>query len=373
MKVFMQNTVFKTGALAGLFSFMLVFGGIFPAATVSVHADHVLTAGEVETEDDLVRFVEQAVEDFYFDYLLKEHCDLRNLGLGPQLESLIPTFTGLPDLSPDTMQGLSVEEIKGLIALFNGDTVQGILKTLGVELDIWGTCDESKLMDFRGYFQDDDPRWESVPVYLYVFTHPELRLFYHGLDPSLEALNSLEGLTDGTRDIAQLFTDTVTQPVQNRTETGFLDYCWVEGGVEESRVPDDGNPLTAPGDSWKTSYVVNAFEHVGVPPPADSLAIVFGSGIHQKVRNEHTPPECEIYGEQQPEEMPEEPEMMEEEETPAPDMKTSGGGDSGCAIASGSNGAPLGNAVNLLLIVSALLFATALGSRAAGRRNSIRS
>ena len=52
------------------------------------------------------------------------------------------------------------------------------------------------------------------------------------------------------------------------------------------------------------------------------------------------------------------------------DSEISGGG---CAIAAGSDNTPRGNAFNLLLIVSALLFTVSFGSRAVGRRNDIGS
>ena len=89
----MRNTVFKTAALTGLFSCMLALAGAFSGITASVHA---ITAAEVETEAELKQFVEEAVDAYYIDFLLKQHCDLRELAAF--LQSLLvffPLFLGL--------------------------------------------------------------------------------------------------------------------------------------------------------------------------------------------------------------------------------------------------------------------------------------
>ena len=60
MKILMRNTVFKTAALAGLFSCMLVLAGAFSGVTASVHAMHegFIHADEVGTDEEkLEQFV----------------------------------------------------------------------------------------------------------------------------------------------------------------------------------------------------------------------------------------------------------------------------------------------------------------------------
>lgn len=65
-----------------------------------------------------------------------------------------------------------------------------------------------------------------------------------------------------------------------------------------------------------------------------------------------------------------EPEDVVEEAMDEVGDSISGGG---CAIAAGSDSTSRNDALNLLLIVSALFFAVSFGNRAVGRRNTLRS
>ncbi len=90
MRILMRNTVFKTAALAGLFSCMMALGGIFFGITDFVHATHDeepnITADQVETKDNLEQFVKEAVDAYYIDFLIKHRCDFSDL------EILFPTL-----------------------------------------------------------------------------------------------------------------------------------------------------------------------------------------------------------------------------------------------------------------------------------------
>lgn len=124
MRILMRNTVFKTAALAGLFSCVLMLAGAFSGITTSVHAVH---ADEVDTEEKLKQFVEEAVDEYYIEFLLKEHCDLRNLDLPELALQFLPSFLapyGIQDLSPESMRMLSTEDVRRLIGLFNGPQVR---------------------------------------------------------------------------------------------------------------------------------------------------------------------------------------------------------------------------------------------------------
>ena len=138
----------------------------------------------------------------------------------------------------------------------------------------------------------------------------------------------------------------------------------------------------APDFSWKISYVVDPFKDLGAPALSGSPGIIFGSGIYPKMDTNYPtlPSGCEIVTDDEPE--PTDPEPTDPEPTDPeptdPDGPTdpdpripgvtsvSGGG---CAIAAGSDDTPRGNALNLLLIVSAVLFTVSFGNRAVGRRN----
>ena len=95
MRILMRNTVFKTAALAGLFSCMLALVGAFSGITASVHAMHegFIHADDVDTEaEKLKEFVEEAVDEYYIEFLIKERCDFRKLLEGKELQIPIEDF-----------------------------------------------------------------------------------------------------------------------------------------------------------------------------------------------------------------------------------------------------------------------------------------
>ena len=351
MRILMRNTIFKTTALAGLFSCLLAFAGAFSGITVSVHA---ITAAEVKTEADLEKFVQKAVDEYYTEFLVKQHCDLTKLNLG-EAEDLLPILLadyGIQDLSPDSIRTLSSENIKELISLFNEEFVKLLLPE---DFDIWEeACEVPDTSSFRDVFGSGEGDWRSGSIYLFVIHDPEQTIIFHGLDMQLEN-QDLTGLKDaGERLIGDLILEAVDPPGD-----GFVDYCWDDPTVDGDEV-EDTDPLTAPGDSWKTSYVVDPFDYLEMPPPPDSPGVIFGSGIYPKTG---TPPSgCKIVGGM------EEPNGDGDETPPTGD--SSGGG---CAIAAGSDSTSLGTAFNLLLTVFALFFVISSGSRAVGRRNGVRS
>ena len=368
MKILMRSTVFSRAALAGLFSLMLAFGGVFFGITASVHA---VTAGEVGTDETkLKQFVEAAVDEYYVEFLLKEHCDLTKLDLGPTLTAALSTNLqayGISDLSPASIQTLSTERVKELVRFFKSDLIQDFLPE---NFDMWGGCRPFPGTDsFRSAFGSGEGDWRKDPIYLFVLqyeakgTSPRQAIVFHGLGKDREGFK--DGLADspapGARMILDLTEMAADEPVPPRTEKGFVDYCFDDPTTDDDNLPDDGDPLTASGDSWKTSYVVDPFEYLEVDSPnapSNYPRVLFGSGIYPKTG---TGPEgCEIYGEEPP------------TTTPPP----AGGGDSGgggCAIAAGSDGTSQGVALNLLLIASALFFTVSLAGRAGGRWNGIRS
>ena len=381
MRILMRNTVFKTVALAGLFLCMLVFGGAFSGITTSAHAVH---AEDVDTQDELEQFVTEAVDEYYIEFLLKEHCDLRNLNLPPALANAIPTFlplaglsVSITDLSPDSIRMLPIEDVRKLIGLFNSPTVQGLLA--GVDLDIWGTCDFPPTSTFREVFASDESEadWLSGSIYLFVM-NDEKELLFHGADPSVEN-TVLEAIDEGDRDVGQLIVDEADDPMNN----GIVKYCWDDPAVDSDDIAEAENDSTiAPGDSLKVSYVIDPFSSLGVPGPSDSPGIILGSGIYPGPDPEEFP-ECDGNGmadggggmepmePTEPMEPPMEPtEPMEPPMEPEMPTSVSGGG---CAIAGGGDSTPRNNALNLLLMVSTLFLAVSFGNRAAGRRNAIRS
>ncbi len=111
MKILMRNTVFKTAALAGLFLCVMVLAGAFFGTTASVQATHnqsFIHADQVGTDQEkLEQFVKAAIDAYYLDFLIREHCDFT------QISKLQPFQSAIPDLST-----ASVGEIKPLVALF---------------------------------------------------------------------------------------------------------------------------------------------------------------------------------------------------------------------------------------------------------------
>ena len=359
----MQNTVFRTATLAGLFLCMLALAGAFSGITASVHA---IDAGNVDTEGELKQFVEEAVYEYYAGFLLKEHCDLAKLDIPFTPAQIQTNLAGLglsvpiTDLSQNSIDMLLIEDIKKLISLFK------LVGTLPTGLNLWEgadpPCTVPQNSSFGQVFMPGATRWNSGSVYLFVAEYPESgeqRTIFHGQNPSLEGEN-LKGLTDEDENmIMDLIAQAADGPVQGRKEAGFLDYCWDDPTTIDDDLLDDMDPLTAPGDSWKTSYVVDPFVFLGMPSPPLSVSprVIFGSGIYPKTgtRPVHAS-ECNGNGELDGDDAPD-------------DM----GGGGGCAIAAGSGDTPRSSALNLLLITSALFFTVSLRGRAMDKRNGVRS
>lgn len=224
-------------------------------------AGHAITASEVKTKEDLKQFVGEAVDAYYIDYVIRERCDLSELGPLPI------------DLETD-----STEEIKRGVHL---------LETTGV--NIAELCDFENALEFRQVFHND-PRWRSGSIYLFVsinFTTP-----YNGLVPEFVGVDDLEDITDvAGRLVSQMIADAAMGPLPGQTEKGFLEYCWDDPAVEGDEIVDD-DILTSPGDSWKIGYAVEVLEHLGFNEPDGWPGILLISGIYPKTG---TPPEgCRI-------------------------------------------------------------------------------
>lgn len=345
MRVLMQNTVSKTAALAGLFSCVLMLAVVFFGITASVHATHnenFIHAEDVGTDQEkLKQFVEAAIDAYYIDFIFREHC----------------TFP--PEISgqfPFDRATAPVGVIRPFIA---------IGEQLGISLTDF--CDYTQ--PFGKVFRSEDAEdgeWKSDSIYLYVMDD-QGKLLFHGADPSLEDA-VLVAEDKGGRDVA----DEIINEVQDANGDGFVQYCWDDPATDEDNEPNPDS-MTAPGDSWKINYVVDPFKYFDL---MQSSGVIFGSGIYPKTG---TPPDgCKIYGGMEPmddmqepvEEPMDEPEDVVEEAMDDVGDSISGGG---CAIAAGSDSTPRNDALNLLLIVSALFFAVSFGNRAVGRRNGIRS
>ncbi len=208
-------------------------------------------------------------------------------------------------------------------------------------------------------------------------------LLFHGADSSVENM-VLDAEDEGGRDVADLIVGEVKTP--NSGNPGFINYCWDDPDVNGDEILDsnrDPIPGRAPGDSWKTSYVVDPFKSLGMPAPSNSPGIIFGSGIYPKTGN--PPPGCDGNGMadydeegmgdmEDPMEDMQEPveESMDEpgegEMEPAMPTSVSGGG---CAITAGSDSTPRNDALNLLLIVSALFLAVSFRRRVTSKWNGV--
>ncbi len=347
----MQNTVSKTVALAGLFLCMLVFGGAFSGITTPVHAVH---ADEVDTEEELKQFVEEAIDEYYINTIIKT-CDFSDAPFGPLIAQ-----QGI-DLATAT-----VDEIKGYIPLFS-------LVGLTSRSDIEPYCDFSQRFD--QVFGREDGDWKSGSIYLFVIDD-QGKFLFHGADQSVEE-TVLTAVDEGGMNVRELIVDEAETPMNN----GIVHYCWDDPAVDSDNI-DDNDPATAPGDSWKVSYVVDPFVYLEAPALSPSPGVIFGSGIYPKAGN--PPSGCdgdgmangggdmdEMDDMQEPVEEPmDEPEDVVEEAMDDVGDSISGGG---CAVAAGSDSTPRNDALNLLLIVSALFFAVSFGNRAVRRRNGIRS
>ncbi|MDE0292510.1 MAG: hypothetical protein OXK19_08440 [Candidatus Dadabacteria bacterium] len=352
MRMLMRNTVSKTATLASLFLCMLASAVVFSGITTSVHA---ITASEVKTEAELEQFVKEAVDEYYINTIIKA-CDFSDAPFAAAIAA-----SGV-DLATAT-----VEEIKPLIPLF---PVVGLTS----RSDIAPYCDFSQRFD--QVFGREDGDWKSDSIYLFVIDDTGTLLF-HGDDPNLEGV-VLVAEDEGGRDVADLIVSEAETP----GNAGIIHYCWDDPSVNGDEIVDsNGDPIPgkAPGDSLKTSYVVDPFEYLGAPALSPSPGIVFGSGIYPKMDNRL--PECDGDGMtgdgEEMEEMEEMEEPIEESmdepgemEMPTDTVDSVSGG--GCAIASGGESAPQSTAFNLLLL-SALFLAVSFRRRVTGKRNGVQS
>ena len=350
----MRNTVFKTAALAGLFSCLLALAGAFSGITVSVHAMHegFIHADEVGTDEEkLKQFVEDAVDAYYIDFILRDHCDFSSLA-------------NVLTIDPKTA---SVEEIKGLIPLFS---------TVGLtRAAIDNFCDFDQPFDqvFDREGDRGEGDWKSGSIYLFVMDDQGKTLF-HGADPNLEDKVSA-AVDEGKRDVNKLIIDEADPSTSSNA--GIVEYCWDDPDYDGDEILENGDPIEgkAPGDSWKKGYVVDPFVYLGAPALSGSPKVIFASGIYPKTGE--APPGCDGNG-------------MADYDGDGMDgdgMDGDGDGDGddivdtikdvaesgGCTIAAGSDNTPRSNAFNLLLIVSALFLTISFRSRAMDKRNGVRS
>ena len=118
-----------------------------------------------------------------------------------------------------------------------------------------------------------DGDWKSDSIYLFVMDDQK-RVLFSGADPSV-AGEVLVAEDEGGRDVA----DEIITEVQDANEDGFVEYCW-DDPTEDGDDIDDNDLKTAPGDSWKKSYVVDPFVYLGAPALSSSPGVIFGSGIY---------------------------------------------------------------------------------------------
>lgn len=337
MRILMRNTVFKTAALAGLFLCLLAFAGVFSGITTSAHAMHgYIHANEVGTDETkLKEFVQAAVDAYYIDEIIRQ-CDFSTAPFA----ALITQF-GI-DLAT-----APIEQIRPLIGRFSAAGLSG-------RSDLEAYCDFTQRFD--EVFGREDGDWKSGPIYLFI-ADDQGNMLYHGANPDSEG-ERIEAVDEGGRNVRQLIVNEAETPMN----AGIVNYCWDDPTTDSDDIAGN-DPETAPGDSWKTSYVVDPFEYLAAPALSASPGVIFGSGIYPKTG---TPPQgCDGNG------MADGGDGMEPEPEPEPVADSVGGG--GCAIAAGTDSTPRSNAFNLVLIVSALLFTVSLGNRAMGRRNRISS
>lgn len=339
MKILMRNTVFRTAALAGLFLCLLMLAGAFSGITASVHAVH---ADEVDTQDELVQFVQEAIDEYYINTIIKT-CDFSDAPFGPAIAA-----AGL-DLATAT-----VDEIKRVIPLFPAVGLTG-------RSDIDPYCDFSQR--FAEVFGRGEGDWNSGSIYLFIMDDTG-RMLYHGADEALEG-ERIVAVDEAGQDVRELIVDEAATPMN----AGIIKYCWDDPAVDSDNI-DDNDPATAPGDSLKISYVVNPFEYLEAPALSATPGVIFGSGIYPSEMDSDLP-QCNgngVAGDVEPTDPePTDPEPTDPEPTMDPGITSVSGG--GCAIAAGSDSTPRSHTFNLLLMVSALLFTVSFGSRKAGRRN----
>ena len=358
MRILTKNTVFKTAVLTGLLSCLLALAGAFFGTTVSVHAMHegFIHAEDVHTEADLEQFVEDAVNAYYIDFIIKS-CDFKKI---------------------TTPAGAIVYDL--ISAQFGGD-FQNFLHTPAADLrpsvplfhsigltkaEMEKGCDFShrfdQVFDKGGNRGEGD--WKSGPIYLFVI-NDEGRTLFHGADPNLEG-KVLAAVDEGKNDVNKL----IIGEVENPRNGGIVEYCWDNPDVPGDEILENGKPIEgkAPGDSWKKSYVVDPFVSLRAPELSSSPGVIFGSGIYPDPETGTAPPGCDGNG------------MADYDGNGMADYDGDGmDGDGmdaasgGCAIVAGSDSTPRGTAFNLLLIVSVLFLAVSFGSRAMDKRNGVRS
>ena len=274
MGILTRNTVFKTAVLTGLLSCLLALAGAFFGTTVSVHAMHegFIHAEDVGTDEaKLEDFVGDAIDAYYIDFLIRDHCD----------------FSSLPvDIDLSTS---SVDAIKRLVPLFSD---------FGLDRsDIEGFCDFTQ--PFHQVFDKEGDRgegdWKSGSIYLFVMDD-QGKILFHGADPSVEG----EGLVaedEGGRDVTGSIIEEAETP--STSNPGIVEYCWDDPDYDGDEIRDsDGNPIEgkAPGDSWKKSYVVDPFVYLGAPALSGSPSVIFGSGIYPDPETGTAPPGCDGNG-----------------------------------------------------------------------------
>ena len=358
MRILMRNTVFKTGALAGLFSCLLALAVVFSGTTDFVHASHddeapAITADQVATEADLEQFVKEAADAYYIDFIMKHECDFSSI------ESLVVPVLG-------TVTGTEINE---LLPDLTADRIKQFIPTFA-HLDIEDYCEFSQ--PFDEVFDRVDGDWKSGSIYLFVMDD-DARMLFHGDDSSIEG-DVLVAEDEGGRDVPRL----IVAEAQSPMNSGIVEYCWDDPDVDDDEIVDsNGNPIPgkAPGDSLKISYVVDPFEYLGINQPEGSPGIIFGSGIYPKMDNRL--PECngngiagDMGGMDDMDDMDDMDNMDDMGDMEGGMTAVSGGG---CAIVAGSDNAPRGTMFNLLLIVSALFFTISFRRRAIDRQNGVRS
>ena len=379
MKTLMRNTVFKTAVLTGLFSCMLALAGAFSGITASVHAMHgFIHAGEVGTDQErLKEFVEDAVNAYFIDEIVKD-CNFKNI-----------TNSTVTSLGATNVYDLIVSEFNENDTLADEVAFQAFLDAPAADLrryvslfsrvrltraDMEKGCNFShrfpKVFDEMGNREEGD--WKEGSIYLFVMDDEGTMLF-HGDNRDIEG-KPLVAEDEGGRNVTKLIIDQADDP--STSNPGIVQYCWEDPGVDDDEITDEnGEPIpgTAPGDSWKISYVVDPFVSLGAPALAGSPGIIFGSGIYPDPATGNPPPGCDGNGmaDYVGDDMGGDDDMGG-----GNDMGGSGGAVSGggCAIVAGSSeNAPRSNALNLLLIVSALLFTVSFRSSVMRRRNDINS
>lgn len=363
MRILMRNTVFKTAVLAGLFLYVMVGGGVFLGITNSAHATHnegFIHAEDVGTDQEkLEQFVKDAIDAYYIDFIFRQ-CEF------PESISNLIRAQFDPATAP-------VETIKGFIPL--------AASVPDVAMNIGTYCDYTHR--FGEVFRSEDAQdgeWESGSIYLFVMDD-QGKLLFVGANPDSEG-DVLQAIDAGGSDVAKLI---INEAKKNPKEGVFVDYCWDDPATEDDNIGGN-DPAIAPGDSWKRSYVVDPFELLEAPKPADFSNVIFGSGIYPKTGT--PPPGCDgdgmIGDVEEMDDMGEPMEDMEDMQEPVEDSmdepgememptdtvdSVSGGG---CAIASGGESAPQSTAFNLLLL-SALFLAVSFRRRVTGKRNGVQS